>query len=203
MVINNKKDNKQRKPIHNDQMIYSMGDLKEMGYSYYLIGKLVSEGKLNKLNSSFFENSNYSGEISDFFYVSAFVPRGVICLMSAARYYDLTTYWPEGVDVAIDRDSKVGKLPDIPQINIVFFSEKRFSSGVVTVKSGKNVFRIYDVEKTVVDVLFYRNKIGIEETKEILTNYLKREDRDLKKLHRYAKELRCGKILSTYLEVLV
>ena len=62
---------------------------------------------------------------------------------------------------------------------------------------------MYDVEKTVVDVLYYRNKIGIEETKEILKNYLNRNDRDLVRLHRYAQELGCGKILRTYLEVLL
>ena len=54
-----------------------------------------------------------------------------------------------------------------------------------------------------IDILFYRNKLGIEETKEILTNYLKKSDRDLKRLHRYARLLRCERILSTYLEVLV
>jgi hypothetical protein len=59
------------------------------------------------------------------------------------------------------------------------------------------------MEKTVVDILFYRNKIGIEETKEVLTNYLGKKERNLNKLHRYAKILRCEKILSTYLEVLV
>ena len=60
-----------------------------------------------------------------------------------------------------------------------------------------------DIEKTVVDVLYYRNKVGIEETREILRNYLSRKERDLVKLHRYADNLGCGKILSTYLEVLL
>ena len=35
------------------------------------------------------------------------------------------------------------------------------------------------LEKTVVDILYYRNKIGIEETREILKNYLSRTDRNL------------------------
>ena len=88
-------------------------------------------------------------------------------------------------------------------MNFVYFSDNRFEAGIETVAEGLNAFRIYDIEKTVIDILFYRNKLGIEETKEVLTNYLKRSDRDLKKLHRYAKALRCEKTLSTYLEVLV
>ena len=54
-----------------------------------------------------------------------------------------------------------------------------------------------------VDIIYYRNKIGIEETKEILTKYLKREDRNINKLYRYAELLKCSDVLKTYLEVLI
>ena len=71
------------------------------------------------------------------------------------------------------------------------------------VQEGKNQFRIYDIEKTVVDIVFFREKIGIEETKEVLINYLRRSDRDLNRLLRYAELLKCSDVLKTYLEVLV
>ncbi len=51
--------------------------------------------------------------------------------------------------------------------------------------------------------LQYRNKVGIEETKEVLKNYLTRPDRNLIQLRRYADALGSEKILSTYLEVLL
>ena len=193
----------EQKDISNRQIIYSRQELKSLGLSYYRIGKLVDEGKLRKLNNSSYENLLYNGDESDFYYVKAYAPKGVICLLSAARYYELTTYWPDSIDVAIDRDSKISTMPDWPQLNVLYFSKTRLETGVVTIESGNNSFRIYDVEKTVIDILFYRNKLGIEETKEILTNYLKKSDRDLKRLHRYARLLRCERILSTYLEVLV
>ena len=193
----------EQKDISNRQIIYSLQELKSLGLSYYRIGKLVDEGKLRKLNNSSYENLLYNGDESDFYYVKAYAPKGVICLLSAARYYELTTYWPDSIDVAIDRDSKISTMPDWPQLNVLYFSKTRLETGVVTIESGNNSFRIYDVEKTVIDILFYRNKLGIEETKEILTNYLKKSYRDLKRLHRYARLLRCERILSTYLEVLV
>ena len=68
---------------------------------------------------------------------------------------------------------------------------------------GKNEFRIYDMEKTVVDIVFYREKVGIEETKEILVTYLQRKDRNLIRLLKYAELMKCGKALRQYLEVLV
>lgn len=67
--------------------------------------------------------------------------------------------------------------------------------------AAKNEFLIYDVEKTVVDIVFYREKVGIEETREILKNYLYRKDRDLNRLLKYAELMKCDKVLRHYLEM--
>ena len=55
-----------------------------------------------------------------------------------------------------------------------YYIDDRYKPGVLTVREDKNEFRIYDIEKTVVDIVFYREKVGIEEAREILINYLKR-----------------------------
>lgn len=181
----------------------SVNELAELGLSYYKINRLVKEGQLVKVNKSMYENTNFAGDETDFSIVSAFAPKGVFCMMSAARYYGLTTFLPDAVDVAIERTMKISTLPDWPNVNIWYFPEKRYSKGISEASDIGGTFRIYDIEKTVVDILYYRNKVGIEETKEIITNYLQREDRNLIQLRRYADELGCKKILETYLEVLL
>ena len=63
-----------------------------------------------------------------------------------------------------------------------------------------------DVERllgSVVDIISFREKIGIEETKEILINYLASKNKNVNKLMRYAKILGQEAILRTYLEVLI
>lgn len=189
--------------ISNEQMIYSIQELKDKGFSYYKINQMVEQGMLIKLNKKYYENVNFDGEESDFYYAYAFVPEGVVCLLSAAAYYNLSTYRPEAIDVAIPRKAKVSTLSDWPELNVCYFTNDRFDTGIKTVEDGNNRFRIYDIEKTVVDVVFYREKVGIEETKEILINYLNRGDRDLNRLIRYAELLKCGDVMKKYLEVLV
>ncbi|MCR4839034.1 MAG: type IV toxin-antitoxin system AbiEi family antitoxin domain-containing protein [Eubacterium sp.] len=181
----------------------SVNELAELGLSYYKINRLVKAGQLVKVNKSMYENTNFAGDETDFSIVSAFAPKGVFCMMSAARYHGLTTFLLDAVDVAIERTMKISTLPDWPNVNIWYFSEKRYSKGISEASDIGGTFRIYDIEKTVVDILYYRNKVGIEETKEIIKNYLQREDRNLIQLRRYADELGCKKILETYLEVLL
>ena len=189
--------------LSEDQMIFSIEELKKAGFSHYKINQMVEDGTLLKLNKRFYENTKYQGEESDFYYVSAYAPKGVVCLMSAAAYYNLTTYRPDAVDVAIQRKAKISTMPDWPTLSVYYYADERFETGIRNVQEGKNQFRIYDIEKTVVDIVFFREKIGIEETKEVLINYLRRSDRDLNRLLRYAELLKCSDVLKTYLEVLV
>lgn len=186
-----------------DQKIISMQELKNKGLSQYKVSKLVEKGKLKKLNKNYYENTDYRGEESDFYYVEAYAPTGVICLLSAAVYYNLTTFIPDAVDVAIPRKAKVSTMPEWPQMNVHYFTDDRYEQGITKVVEDKNEFRIYDIEKTVVDIVYYREKVGIEETKEILVTYLHRRDRNLNRLLKYAELLKCGKIMKQYLEVLV
>ena len=156
-----------------------------------------------KLNKKFYENINFDGEETDFYYAYAFVPEGVVCLLSAAAYYNLSTYRSDAIDVAIPRKAKVSTFPEWPELNVCYFTDDRYDIGIETIKDGNNKFRIYDIEKTVVDIVSYKEKVGIEETREVLTAYLHRGDRNLNRLIRYADMLKCGDVMKRYLEVLV
>ena len=186
-----------------DQKIFSTKELKEKGFSQYKVSKLVDEGMLIKLNKRYYENAEYSGEESDFYYTEAYAPKGVICLLSAAAYYHLTTFIPEVVDVAIPRKAKISTIPEQPQLNIHYYTDARHELGITTVREGKNEFQIYDIEKTVVDIVFYKEKVGIQETKEVLVTYLQRKERNLNRLLKYAELMKCDKTMRQYLEVLV
>ena len=189
--------------IPENQKIFSMKELKDFGISQYMVSRLVDEGKLIKLNKSYYENTGYHGEESDFYYTEAYAPSGVICLLSAAVYYNLSTYIPDAVDVAIPRKAKISTIPDWPKMNVHYYTDERYGLGINTIQEGRNEFRIYDMEKTVVDIVFYREKVGIEETKEILVAYLQRKDRNLNRLLKYAEMMKCAKVMRSYLEVLV
>ena len=189
--------------IAEDKKFITTTELKNMGYTYYKIDKLEKVGILSRINRSTYENLDYKGDENDFFSAEAYVPNGVICLMSAARYYGLTNFLPDAVDVAIERKKKVNTLPEWPEIRIFYFSQSRMDIGVKKIYEGKNCFHIFDIEKTVVDIIYYRNKIGIEETSEVFKNYLKRRDRQIDRIYAYAKRLRCEEVVRTYLGVLI
>lgn len=186
-----------------NKKILTTAELGELGLSLYNIRNIEKQGQLIKLNKSTYENPGYVGEESDFIYVYAYVPCGVVCLLSAAKVYGLTTYRPDCIDVSIERKRKVKTLPDWPTIKLWYFDGTRQDIGISHMTVCGEKVQIFDIEKTVVDIIYYRNRLGIEETKEVITNYLRRPGRDINKLCRYADKLRCKQTLDAYLEVLI
>ncbi|MBO7698767.1 MAG: hypothetical protein J6S38_07040 [Erysipelotrichaceae bacterium] len=181
----------------------SRDELHDSGYSTYRINRLVQQGELIAINKNHFENPQYKGEINDHYSVNAIAPKGVICLLSAAIYHGLSTSRELQIDVAIPRRSRIPDSPDSTVIQFYLFSEERYKTGIVTVTEGENSFMIYNKEKTLCDLLFYRNKLGFEPFAEAMKNYLSSKDRDLNKLMSYAEKLRCGKLMKQYLEIMV
>ncbi|MGB7630072.1 MAG: type IV toxin-antitoxin system AbiEi family antitoxin domain-containing protein, partial [Candidatus Deferrimicrobium sp.] len=98
------------------------------------------------------------------------IRNGVICLISALAFHDLTTQVPHEVYVAVKQGSEPPRLA-YPPIRIFWFSGEAFSEGVQIHKVGGIPLRIYGPEKTVADCFKHRNKIGLEVALEALKTY--------------------------------
>ena len=117
-----------------------------------------------------------------------------------AAYYKVLQAAKNGELTRIKRGRKI-TLPDYPPITLYHWSDTAFNLGITNTEiEGFNV-RIYDVEKCVCDAVKYRNKIGIDVCTEIIKEYLKRRDRNVSKLMKYASQLRVAKTLGTYLQM--
>ncbi|MDD7618805.1 MAG: hypothetical protein PUJ43_02995 [Bacillales bacterium] len=179
-------------------------DLLGRGLSYYQISLLVKAGKLRKLNKQSYESLLFHGDPCDFFAVPAYAKKGVVALLSAAIYHELSDERLIDLCVALPRGARVPNPPAYPPMHFVSFSEERYLLGKMIVQDEDgNSFWIYDREKTVCDVFFYRNKIGFEAAMRVLRSYLRSRNRDIDKLLLYGDALGIGKTLRRVLEVLI
>lgn len=130
------------------------------------------------------------------------VPEGVICLLSALSYYELTTFNPSIISMAIYRKSWRPKM-EYPPVEFYYFSTKQFEAGINEIKIKAHKVRIYCPEKTICDCFRYRNKLGLDIAKEGLSEYLKQKDRNLEKLVEYAEICRVKPLLQTWLNAMI
>ncbi len=133
--------------------------------------------------------------------VAARIPNGVVCLISALAFHELTTQIPHEVDVAIARGSERPRL-EYPPINVYWFSGEAFMSGIDTPVLGGNVVRVYGAEKSVADAFKYRNKIGTDVALEALRSWRRRRGATTERLLHYARICRVERVMRPYLEAL-
>ena len=127
------------------------------------------------------------------------IPDGVICLVSALAYHELTTQIPHEVNVAVSRNSEPPRL-DYPPIRVFRFSGKAFSDGIKRPLIDTVPVAIYDREKTLADCFKYRNKIGMDTVLEALRFYKDQRHKNVDVLLHYASICRVTKIIRPYLE---
>jgi len=176
-------------------------DILDAALHHHYLDILFKEGKVMKIKRGLYRLASVSTE-DEIEEVSRIIPNGVICLFSAWNFYQLSDFVPPEYHIAIEKSRKIA-LPDYPPIKVYFWSEKYWSVGITEATIGDTTVKIYEKEKSVCDALKFRNKIGKDVEREVLTNYLKAKDRNIDELLRYARLLRVEPQMKTYLSILL
>jgi predicted transcriptional regulator of viral defense system len=130
------------------------------------------------------------------------VPQGVICLISALSFHNITTQIPHEVHVALKFPSRRPKV-DYPPTNYIWLSSPSFEEGIETHKVDGIALRVYSAEKTVADCFKFRNKVGLDVAIEALKFCRERKRSSVGTLVKYAKIDRVDKIMKPYLEAIL
>lgn len=130
------------------------------------------------------------------------VPNGVVCLVSALAYHEITTQVPHEVYLALNRGTEPPRL-EHPPIRVFWFKGEAFTQGIENNKLDGVQVRIYSPEKTISDCFKYRNKIGLDTAIEALKLYRERKRFKVDDLMRFARLCRVEKVMRPYLEALL
>ncbi|MCA9640824.1 MAG: type IV toxin-antitoxin system AbiEi family antitoxin domain-containing protein [Myxococcales bacterium] len=137
----------------------------------------------------------------DLLAVSARVPQGVVCLISALSFHELTTQVPHAVDVAIERGARKPRI-DHPPTQFHWFSGPAFHQGIATHSLDGVTLRVYDPEKTLADCFRFRNQLGMDVVLEALRLWREQRPKKLNALLAYARMRHVERVMRPYLEAL-
>jgi predicted transcriptional regulator of viral defense system len=134
--------------------------------------------------------------------VAQIVKAGVLCMFTAWAHYGLTTFVSSEYHIAVPKSMKIN-VPDYPPIKIYYWNKSFYEIGISEVEIGGSAVKMYDMERSVCDAVRYRNKIGSDVFSEILRNYVRRDDRKMDKLLKYASSLRISRVLNQLIQVML
>ena len=181
----------------------TFSEMKKKGIHPRNIAGMVKSGDLLAIKRGLYKNPEIDqGANQGLLDLSVAEPRGVICLLSALSYYELTTFNPSAISMALPRNVRFPKIL-YPPVEFYHLSEEQFKAGIEEVNLKGIILRIYSREKTICDCFRYRNKIGLDAAKEGLAEYLKLKIRNIEKLLQLAQVCRVRPLVETWLKAMV
>jgi predicted transcriptional regulator of viral defense system len=178
-------------------------DLEEAGFNRMWLTRLQRRGLVERVRRGLYAAVDAEWtEHHGFAQVARQAPTGVICLLSALSFHELTTQIPFEVWLALDRKARVPKAMT-PQVRVMRFSGVALTTGVEEHLIEGVPVRIYGPAKTVVDCFRYRNKIGLDVALEALRDCYRLRLATVDELWDCAQRLRVGNVMRPYIESLL
>ena len=169
--------------------VFTAAEARKAGIPSRMLSHFCQKGLIERISRGVYMGTQADLDIEfqweDLALVVMSIPKGVICLISALCYYDLTDQIMRDFWIAVPHSSK---SPRRPKTRIVRM--RNIQLGQKEIKVGDYSLKIFDKERTVIDAFRHLSK---EVAIKALQAYLRPSDDhkpNLNKLATYAKELR-------------
>lgn len=187
------------KSIAKKQGVISAATLTKAGISSGMLCYMANKGMLRRVSRGVYMLPDYIPVHETFAEVALNIPNGVICLLSALQFHELTSQMPYETWVAIEKGSNYPRNLKIP-VRIIQLSGENFSAGIKTFTEGGVNIRVYNPAKTVVDCFRFRNKIGSDVAVDALRDTLQQKQATSDEIWEYARRCRITKVMRPYME---
>lgn len=177
--------------------ILTMNLLEQNNIHRQYVKALVDEGYLEKVSRGVYVRSDK--DVNEFYIMGEQYKTGIFSHNTALYFYNLTDRTPFILDMTFPSNVR----PSNVLLNIHYINKERHQIGLVTkeLEDGSSI-RIYNMERTICDIIRDRNKTDTQILNTALKEYMKRQDKNLNLLFEYAKIFKISKILKMYMEVL-
>jgi predicted transcriptional regulator of viral defense system len=188
-----------------------VSELTKAGITAATIARMKEKGRILQLSRGLYQAADCELQTHHALAeASKIVPKGVICLVSALAFHELTDTMPPRVWVAIGSRDRKPKVT-MPSLEFVQFSEKMLHSGIEAHSIEGVSVNIYNPAKTVVDLFRYRQSEGRRFSKspglnlalEGMKEALRQRKATPADIARYAIEAGNWKVIHPYLDAML
>ena len=161
--------------------------------------RLHSQGFIDRIGHGVYSCPAYSStEFITYAEAAAVAPQGVACLFSALKIHGLTLENPHRIHLALPVGHRIPKnaLP----LDIYHFSGEAYSFGIEERTTPDGSFKVYSVEKTLVDCFKFRNRVGLDVAIAALKDAKATKKLDHAALWKAIRICRMERVMQPYLE---
>ena len=166
---------------------FTTRDAEDFGMSRRMLSYYVKTGVIERIGKGVYRGTNLpklQDESWPELATTAKRVKGVICLLSALIYYELSDDFMDEYWIAIPHEHSKIEIPNTQIIRM-----RNFNLGIDEIEMSGLTVKIFDKERTIIDAF---RLLDIETAMKALKMYMsgKKERPNIKKLNKYAKDLR-------------
>ena len=173
-------------------------ELSNLGIHRMYLNIMKEKGMIEKVGNGIYIDSS---KIEDSYFVFGLELSNIIYShMTALYFHGLSIKAPDDkYDITV---RKTYNSKHLKKHEVFYVSDDIYELGLTEAETPMgNKVRVYDIERCICDIIRSKNKMDSEYVKHSIREYVKRKDKDLVKLSKYAKEMGIKEEVMNYIEV--
>lgn len=173
-------------------------DADNIGIGRHVLSDLASQGKIERIRPGVYQKS---GEIlDDFVLISSNRDRVVFSHQSALYLHGLSDRVPNIFNISVPQGYNASHIKKgYANLKIHYIKKDLYPIGISEIRTPLgNVVQVYDVERSICDIIVDREKIDAQIFVGALSAYFKGKNKDLRKLIKYGRQFGIEKEIRRY-----
>lgn len=159
---------------------------------------MQDKGIIKKVASGIYIDTK--NNVDNYYVFGLSMPNVIFSHMTALYFHGLSLKDPNGIyDITVKRNYNSIHLR---KHNVFYVDNDIYELGLVEVETPiGNKVKAYDIERCICDIIRSKNRMDSEFVKHSVREYIKRKDKDLIKLSKYADKMGIKKEVMDFMEV--
>ncbi len=176
-------------------------EIKVHGIARAFLTNLVKENKLERIDRGIYMLPT---ELVDVYYKLQIANKDAVFSLATALYFhNLSDRIPIIIDITVPYNYS-GSLLKNKNVSLNYMKKETLNLGVVEAETnfGNRIF-VYDIERTICDIVKYKDKMDAEIFTKAMQQYASSKTKNSIKLYKYAEILNVKEKLSEYMRILL
>lgn len=185
-----------------ENLIITNKEAEKLGYTRRNLSELTKRGQIERLRPGLYQ---LKGKVIDDFVLISSNSNRIIFSHQTARYlHDLYDRTPNVFHISVPQGYNASHIKKrYEDLQVHYVKKDLYELGKSEIKSPQgNLIPVYDIERTICDIIIDREKIDKQIFTEAIKRYFKSPNKNLRRLIKYSRLFNIEDEIRKYMEVL-
>ena len=185
-----------------ENLVITNKEAEELGYSRHNLSELTKNGQLERLKPGLYQLKGKV--IDDFVLISSNSNRIIFSHQTALYLHDLSDRTPNVFHISVPQGYNASHIKNrYKDLQVHYVKKDLYEIGKTEIKSPQgNLIPVYDIDRTICDIIIDREKIDKQIFTEAIKRYFKSQNKNLRRLIKYSRLFKIEDEIRKYMEVL-